>query len=309
MAASNVTLFDAGLTKPVNISVAVLFLIAGLIGIVANASIIFVFWKKHSSILNPTTCFVLALTVLDFFMSLVNMPMVIVSSFIGYWVFGSPGCTFYGFTMTFIGLTIIAVLTMISFDQYIVMVKKNSKHKRTLRAAKLSCIGCALWGLSWAIFPLIGINSYVFTVEGVHTSCAINWKSKKFNDLFYTMAMFVLCFLLPCVLICFFYGSIHMKVKELPRFRDVSSAVTRQELRQKYIAKTMLCMISSFILSWFPYAMVALWSALGDARDIPTLVTLLPAVFAKISVIWNPLIYAHRNRELKKAWREIFKRN
>ncbi|XP_069112851.1 rhodopsin, G0-coupled-like [Argopecten irradians] len=303
--ATNDTLIDDSLLKPFNVSFAVVFLITAIIGIFVNGSILFVFGKKHTSVLNPTTYFVLLLTNLDFFMCSINLPMVIVSSFVGDWVFGTPGCIFYGFTMTWIGLTIIAVLTMISFDQYIVMTKKNYKSKRSRRMSKLACLGCVLWGLVWAICPLVGVNSYVFTVEDVHTSCAVNWKSKAVIDISYTSALFVLCFFVPFAFICFFYVCIYLRVKSCPNIRGVS-ILSRQEERQKYLAMTIFLMISAFLFSWCPYAIVTLWAIIGDASTIPNMVTLLPAMFAKVAVIWNPLIYAYRNREFKRAWLEIF---
>ncbi|XP_060077592.1 visual pigment-like receptor peropsin [Ylistrum balloti] len=306
MASSNVTTSNVGFTKPVNVIVGLVFLLTAAVGILFNGCIIIVFLKKRQKLLNPTTCFILALTCLDFFMSLVNMPMVIVSSFLGDWAFGIPGCIFYGFTMTFTGLTIIAILTMISFDQYIVMVKSHLKCKRTIRIAILACLMCFLWGLSWAVGPLVGWNSYVFTIEAVHTSCAVNWNSKKVSDLLFTMSLLVFCFLLPFSFVSFFYVNIYLKVKRSPRINTKSSNKKRQERRQKYIAKTIFFMLGAFLLSWCPYAIVVIWSAIGDSRDLPNLVVILPALFAKISVIWNPLIYAFRNRELKNSWKAIF---
>ncbi|KAK3609149.1 hypothetical protein CHS0354_002127 [Potamilus streckersoni] len=56
-----------------------------------------------------------------------------------------------------------------------------------------------------------------------------------------------------------------------------------------------------FLLSWTPYAIVAIISAVGKPNSISTLGTTLPAIFAKCSALWNPVIYVIRNGEFRRS--------
>lgn len=44
-----------------------------------------------------------------------------------------------------------------------------------------------------------------------------------------------------------------------------------------------------------------MWSAVGNFKDIPEWAQISPAVFAKCSIIWNPMIYVARHSNFRKA--------
>lgn len=57
-----------------------------------------------------------------------------------------------------------------------------------------------------------------------------------------------------------------------------------------------LCQLSvavciGFLAAWSPYAVVSMWAAFGPVDAIPPLAFALPAMFAKSSTIYNPIIY------------------
>lgn len=47
----------------------------------------------------------------------------------------------------------------------------------------------------------------------------------------------------------------------------------------------------SFFAAWSPYAVVSMWAAFGHIDNIPPLAFAMPAMFAKSSTIYNPIIY------------------
>ena len=59
----------------------------------------------------------------------------------------------------------------------------------------------------------------------------------------------------------------------------------------------------AFVFSWFPYAIICLWSVLGDPLEIPAAVGIIPTMMTKLSILWNPIIYVARNKEFRKAIR------
>lgn len=46
-----------------------------------------------------------------------------------------------------------------------------------------------------------------------------------------------------------------------------------------------------FFVAWSPYALVSMWASFGNIEDIPPVAFAMPAMFAKSSTIYNPIIY------------------
>ncbi|KAL3853922.1 hypothetical protein ACJMK2_013218 [Sinanodonta woodiana] len=87
-------------------------------------------------------------------------------------------------------------------------------------------------------------------------------------------------------------------------FRDKNRCTGSKQFSfkvEKDIAITVFLMIGCFLLSWTPYALVSIISALGKPNSISTLGTTLPAIFAKCSTLWNPVIYVIRNGEFRRS--------
>ena len=50
-----------------------------------------------------------------------------------------------------------------------------------------------------------------------------------------------------------------------------------------------------------PYSVVSLVTIVGDPGTIPPTVTMVPALLAKSSIIWNPVIYFVRHNDFRRA--------
>lgn len=46
-----------------------------------------------------------------------------------------------------------------------------------------------------------------------------------------------------------------------------------------------------FLCAWTPYAVVAMWAALGNATQVPPTAFAMAATFAKSSTVYNPMVY------------------
>lgn len=54
-----------------------------------------------------------------------------------------------------------------------------------------------------------------------------------------------------------------------------------------------------FIITWTPYAIVSLYSAFINADRISPLVTTLPALFAKSSMLWPSMLFMFSNSKIR----------
>lgn len=57
------------------------------------------------------------------------------------------------------------------------------------------------------------------------------------------------------------------------------------------LAQLSIAVCIGFFSAWSPYAVVSMWAAFGHPESIPPLAFAVPAMFAKSSTIYNPLVY------------------
>lgn len=80
--------------------------------------------------------------------------------------------------------------------------------------------------------------------------------------------------------------------------------------RENRVLKRIILNVSLFGFAWMPYAIVTLYAQFGT--DITMFVNpytaSLPAVLAKTSSIYNPILYTLSNRECQAFFRGLFKR-
>jgi r-opsin len=78
-----------------------------------------------------------------------------------------------------------------------------------------------------------------------------------------------------------------MNVQSLSNNKENSSQSV--EIR---IAKAAFTIFFLFVCAWTPYAIVALTGAFGNRKLLTPLVTMIPAVFAKVVSCLDPWVYA-----------------
>ncbi len=69
--------------------------------------------------------------------------------------------------------------------------------------------------------------------------------------------------------------------------------------------QTCFACVLLFLVAWSPYAIVCLWVIPNDPEQITPRLAVLPALFAKSSAMYNPLVYAVSNRQMRKAFLEL----
>ena len=57
----------------------------------------------------------------------------------------------------------------------------------------------------------------------------------------------------------------------------------------------------AFFISWTPYSAVTLTVAFTNVSKVPMTASVLPALIAKTSIIWNPVIYVARHKLFRRA--------
>ncbi|KAK6491968.1 opsin 7 [Huso huso] len=288
--ADNAT-FQSNIPKAADIAVAIVYSVFGVFSLFGNSMLLYVSYKKKN-LLKPAEFFIINLAISDLGMTVTLYPLAITSSISHRWLYGKTICLIYAFCGVLFGICSLSTLTLLSTVCCMKVCypiygnRFNYDHGRLL-------IACAwTFAMVFACSPLAHWGNY--GPEPYGTACCIDWKASSMEAVAksYTVALFIFCFFIPCGIIITSYTQILITVKESRKAVEKHiSAATRMGNVQTIIVKISVAVCIGFFTAWTPYAVVAMWAAFGCMDNIPPIAFAVPAVFAKSSTLYNPLIY------------------
>ena len=160
--------------------------------------------------------------------------------------------------------------------------------------------------------PIWGFGKYV--QDGSRIVCSFDFFTRSTINIAYNITIQVLYFGIPVTVIVASYVIIFVKVRSHERkyFRQktggafdeiVLRRMRKNRKHQKNELKTAragIILVVVFCLSWLPYSIVSLVALYGDNSFITPLLVSIPAVFAKLSTILNPILYALVHKRFKR---------
>ena len=180
-----------------------------IFGLLENVCVLCVFVKYKPIPISNNIC-IIWLTLVDLSQTILGVPFLIGSSFAERWPYGHSVCVFYGFIMTFFGISQIAILAITAIDKYLIIVKQNQILSKDLKLGIISITCCFGFGLIWASLPILGWSS--FKLEGLKISCSVNWAGRTLLDMSYSLSLMVFAWIIPVMVILFCYGNILLLV-------------------------------------------------------------------------------------------------
>ncbi|NXB06427.1 OPN5 protein, partial [Cnemophilus loriae] len=138
------------------------------------------------------------------------------------WLFDQAVCTLYAFCGVLFGLCSLASLTVLStvcclkvcypaygrcWMRYLILT--HTLFSRSHAAVLL--LGVWAYALAFATAPLARWGSY--GPEPYGTACCITWEASSREATLYILALFIFCYLLPCLLILVSYALILWTVR------------------------------------------------------------------------------------------------
>ncbi|KAJ0068817.1 hypothetical protein NL108_010903, partial [Boleophthalmus pectinirostris] len=151
-----------------------------------------------------------------------------------------------------------------------------------------------LWSLAWNLPPLFGWGRY--ELEGIGTSCAPDWHNREPSNVSYIMSYFTVCFAVPFAFIVLSYGKLLWTLHKVNKLTQLNSAVAKGETR---VAFMVVLMVLTFLVSWLPYASLAMTVVFLPGVPISPLVGTVPVYLAKSSTAYNPIIYIYLNKQVR----------
>uniref|UniRef100_W5KHV1 Opsin 4xa n=1 Tax=Astyanax mexicanus TaxID=7994 RepID=W5KHV1_ASTMX len=278
--------------------VAFFVVVIGAVGVMGNALVMYAFFC-NKKLRTPPNYFIMNLAVSDFLMAITQSPIFFVNCMYKEWVFGETGCKMYAFCGALFGITSMINLLAISIDRYIVITKPLQAIRWTSkRRTLLSILLVWMYSLAWSLAPLLGWSSYI--PEGLMTSCTWDYVTSTPANKSYTLMLCCFVFFIPLGIISYCYFFMFLAIRNTSR--DVerlgthvrkTTLIQQQSIRTEWkLAKVAFVVIIVYVLSWSPYAFVTLIAWAGYSSILTPYSKAVPAVIAKASAIYNPIIYA-----------------
>ncbi|XP_072347937.1 melanopsin-A isoform X2 [Scyliorhinus torazame] len=148
-----------------------------------------------------------------------------------------------------------------------------------------------------------------YVPEGLMTSCTWDYTTFTPSVRAYTMLLFCCVFFIPLGIIIYCYVFIFRAILSTNRDVQKIGGNSSKESQKRFqrisnewkMAKIALIVILLYVISWSPYATVALTSFAGYASVLTPYMNSVPAVIAKASAIHNPIIYAITHPKYRTA--------
>ncbi|CAF2933750.1 unnamed protein product [Rotaria sp. Silwood2] len=271
-----------------------------IIGTSLNAYVLYIFIRYKNLRQSSTNIFIFGLVFADFFGACFEIPLPAIALLGCRWIFKYVGCVLEAIIAYFSGCSNMYMLCFISIDRYFVVTRLFSGSVITITHAYVTVICGYLLALFWTLLPVIGWSSYDF--EGVGASCSIKWEERSLNVISYNITIFIFVYLIPVMIIMITNISAYNVIRERRCRTSVNlheSYSQRHFLIERRVTYTVILIIGGYLLAWTPYCIMSFIRAFIDAEYFPPILGTIPALFAKTSVVWNPLIYVVRNGNIR----------
>ena len=221
-------------------------------------------------------------------------------------------------------LIIVSMMTLalISVDRLLSVLFPFRYHDIVTKGRVVAVIVVAwIQGLIFGVAPAcVGWVHYDYW-EAV---CAINWRSEpRTGPINYVIAAFVLCFVLPSVVMLASY-SVTMKRAKLAIGSTTSHSSATTTLRNNNLeirkhnkddhlglktVTSMLVVVVAFFVCLTPFSVTKLIKVVtNDSFVVPPYVNLWAAFFAYLSSMVNPFIYGILRADFRRAYKHMFHR-
>ncbi|KAK1133278.1 hypothetical protein K0M31_011094 [Melipona bicolor] len=199
--------------------------------------------------------------------------------------------------MSTLGFASIGNLTVMAVERWLLVVRPMKA--LSIRHAKILGFFVWIYALCLSLPPLFGWGSY--SPEAGNVSCSVSWEvhDPVTKSESYIGFLFILGLIIPVLVISSSYAAI---ILTLRRVRKRAGASGRREAK---ITKMVALMITAFLLAWSPYAALAIAAQYFDVKPSAS-VAVLPALLAKSSICYNPIIYAGLNSQFSRSLKKIF---
>ncbi|XP_066280128.1 pinopsin-like [Branchiostoma lanceolatum] len=264
----------------------------GFVGFMNNFAVILLI-GGHRQLRTPFNLLLLNMSVADLLVSVCGNTLSFASAVRHRWLWGRPGCVWYGFANSLFGIVSLVTLSALAFERYCVVVRSSDMLTYKSSLGVITFIW--MYSLLWTSLPLLGWSSYQF--EGHHIGCSVNWVEHNFGNVSYIITLMVTCFFVPMVVVCWSYAGIWRTVR---MSAEMKSEFGNPKNTGRLVTTMVVVMIVCFLVCWTPYAVMALIVTFGADHLVTPTASVIPSLVAKSSTAYNPIIYVLMNNQFRE---------
>ncbi|XP_051174815.1 rhodopsin-like isoform X5 [Leptopilina boulardi] len=255
------------------ICLGLVILALGIIGVCGNFVVVYIFLLTPS-MRTPSNLLVINLAFSDCVMMFLECPPMIISCYYETWILGPLFCEIYALFGSLCGCASIWTMTAIAYDRYNVIVKGMAGTPLTVSRALIQIVIIWLFGLLWAILPMVGWNRYV--PEGNLTACGTDYLATDWASRSYILVYSFFVYYLPLFTIIYSYY---------------------------FIVAVALTTIGLWFMAWTPYLVIN-YIGIFNRSLLTPLFTIWGSLFAKANAIYNPIVYGISHPKYRAALKE-----
>ena len=300
-----------------NIIEALILSIICIVSVLGNLTVFVIFTRRHA-FRTVTNGFLLNLAFADLLVSVLNMPITVVTIVKQRWIFGKNACVLLGFTTLLSFVLSVMWLAMIAINRYYYVVKWKT-YSVTFAPRRSVVFGAIVWLISLLLSlpPIFGWAEFRY-IPG-KSFCFVYWPS----DVYYMYFMLTVGFFGPLTVMSISYFNIFKYTREarqrLNQHRDVTNEektaqengrikrgfkVTPEEVK---ITNTILVVVACFMFCWAPFAMT-MFTDVYYNRPIPRIIDISTLLLGYANSMCNPVIYGIRNQSFRRELSRLFRR-
>ncbi|XP_066254410.1 opsin, ultraviolet-sensitive-like [Euwallacea similis] len=285
--------------KSLHLLLGMIYVFFFLASIVGNGLVLWIF-TTAKPLRTASNMFVVNLAFCDFAMML-KAPIFLYNSFHYGFALGATGCQIFAGMGALSGIGAGMTNAAIAYDRY-TTITRPFDGKITRTKALVMVLFIWFYTIPWTVLPAMEIWGR-FVPEGFLTACSFDYLNRSFDNRLFVGAIFTFSYVIPMLMIIYFYSKIVSKVfshekalREQAKKMNVESLRANQqqnaESAELRIAKAAITICFMFVVSWTPYAVLALIGAFGDQTLLTPGVSMIPALNCKLVACIDPYIYA-----------------
>uniref|UniRef100_A0A914VE78 Damage-control phosphatase ARMT1 n=1 Tax=Plectus sambesii TaxID=2011161 RepID=A0A914VE78_9BILA len=221
-------------------------------------------------------------------------------------------CNAYAFIAGVLAIGTIHQLAVISIERCLLIARPFSNRSARMRHRLFAVVGVYVTAAISVLPPLIGWSRFLPAEHEWY--CGFDYESRTWEARSFLLYLFFMAYAAPLAVIVFAYSTMIVLLRSnranlpnghRPRVESFSSQLSStsrsSELkRQIQVAKLMFLVITVFVVSWTPYAIITF--SYNFILELPysQLAVQTSAIFAKMFVVFTPIVFGLRDHQLRE---------
>ncbi|KAF2366922.1 G protein-coupled receptor rhodopsin-like [Trinorchestia longiramus] len=276
----------------------IFMLIVFIVGLCGNTLVIYVV-TRFSKMQTVTNLYILNLAIADE-LFVIGIPFLIITTYLGYWTFGSIMCKVYFITTALNQFTSSMFLAVMCADRYIAVCHPITSPK--LRTPIISrFVSLTAWTVSAMLITPVINYAGVLEYQG-QKNCNIYWPHDRNYEHMFTLTSFFIAFAIPVTLFFIFY------VLVLNKLKTVGPNKKSKEKKKSHmkVTKMVLTVITVYVFCYVPYWVLQVSLIFSDHGERHTnfkiICFVVATVLTYINSAINPILYAFLSDNFKKSF-------